>query len=189
MKSSNRLIWVDCEMTGLDPSRHVILEIASVITDYDLKVIAQGPVLAIRQTESALGRMDAWPRRTHMKSGLLTRIKSGVHVTDAEKQTLRFVRTHCEARVSPLCGNSVGTDKQFLAKYMPKLVKFLNYRIIDVSSIKLLAAAWYGKRSAPPPKQSSHTAATDIAESIAELRYYRDNFFVSVDRHAKRAGR
>lgn len=170
---------MDCEMTGLDPEQHVLLEIATIITDYDLNIVARGPVLAIRQGQSKLDRMDAWCRRTHGKSGLLDRVRDeGVSVAEAERQTLNFVRRYCYVRTAPLCGNSIGQDKRFLAKYMPKLDAFLHYRIIDVSSIKLLVSDWYEGRYQSPQKQEAHRALSDIEESIAELDYYRKSVFV-----------
>ncbi|HKS24175.1 MAG TPA: oligoribonuclease [Thermoanaerobaculia bacterium] len=182
-KSDKYLVWIDCEMTGLDPQQHVLLEIATIITDYDLRIIARGPVLAIHQSESKLGLMDAWNRRTHGGSGLLERVRhEGVSVAEAERQTLAFVRRYCTIRSAPLCGNSIGQDRQFLARYMPKLEAYLNYRVVDVSSIKILVKAWYGKKHAPPKKKETHRALDDIEESIAELDFYRKNVFVTIRR-------
>lgn len=170
---------MDCEMTGLDPDRHVLLEIATIITNYDLEIVARGPVLAIRHSQAKLDTMDAWCRRTHGRSGLLDRVRDeGVSVAEAERQTLSFVRRHCYVRTAPLCGNSIGQDKRFLARYMPRLDAFLHYRIVDVSSIKLLVSEWYGDKYKPPPKQEVHRALSDIEESIAELDYYRKKVFV-----------
>ena len=179
VRSDEHLVWIDCEMTGLDPDRDALLEIASIVTDYDLRIVACGPELAIRAHPAKLARMDAWNRRTHTKSGLLERIRTeGVPVAEAELQTLRFVRRHCVVRTAPLCGNSIGQDKRFLARYMPRLHAYLNYRVVDVSSIKLLATAWYKGRHAPPSKRSRHKALADIEDSIAELRHYRRAVFV-----------
>ena len=173
MRRKDRFVWVDCEMTGLDPARHVLLEIATIVTDQDLNIVAHGPELAIRQPAARLRLMDAWNQKTHRESGLLDRIKSsGVSAAEAERQTLRFIRKHCYARTAPLCGNSVWQDKQFLARYMPDLHGFMHYRIVDVSSLKLLVKHWYPKAE-PPQKASSHRALADIEESIAELRYYQ----------------
>jgi len=178
-KSKKHLVWIDCEMTGLDPTHDVLLEIATIITNYDLEIIAYGPVFAIRQSEKKLESMDAWNRRTHKKSGLVTRVREeGVSVAEAEKHTLAFVKRHCYARTAPLCGNSIGQDKRFLAKYMPKLHDFLHYKVVDVSSIKVLAKEWYGGRYESPQKQELHRALADIEESIAELDYYRRTIFV-----------
>jgi oligoribonuclease len=170
---------MDCEMTGLDPDRDVLLEIATIITDYDLEIVARGPVLAIRHSKSKLDMMDAWCRRTHGKSGLLDRVRDeGVSVAEAERQTLNFVRRHCYVRTAPLCGNSIGQDKRFLARYMPKLDAFLHYRIVDVSSIKTLVSEWYEGRYESPKKKGAHRALSDIEESIAELAYYRKTVFI-----------
>ena len=178
-RSKKHLVWIDCEMTGLDPTHHVLLEIATIITNYDLEVVATGPVLAIRQSAAKLELMDAWNRRTHRQSGLLDRIaEEGISVAEAEKQTLAFVKRHCYAHTAPLCGNSIGQDKRFLAKYMPALHDFLHYKVVDVSSIKVLVNEWYAGKYESPPKQELHRALADIEESIAELRYYRDNVFV-----------
>ncbi len=170
------LVWIDCEMTGLDPKSDALLEIATIITDYDLEIVARGPVFAIRQSDAKLAAMDAWNRRTHKKSGLIERVRNeGVSVAEAERQTLAFVRRYCLKRSAPLCGNSIGQDKQFLAKYMPELHEYLNNRIVDASSIKLLVKQWY--KLQPFEKKESHRALDDIEESIAELRYYRENVF------------
>jgi oligoribonuclease len=178
-RSEKHLVWIDCEMTGLDPARNVLLEIATIITDYDLDIVAHGPVLAIRQSDAKLAMMDAWNRRTHKQSGLIERMKiEGVSVAEAEKQTLGFIKKYCYKRTAPLCGNSIGQDKRFLAKYMPDLHEFLHYKVVDVSSIKVLTSEWYGGKYKPPPKAELHRALADIEESIAELRYYREHVFV-----------
>lgn len=178
-RSKKYMVWMDCEMTGLDPQRDVLLEIATIVTDYELNIIARGPDLPIRATEGRLAGMDAWNRRTHKKSGLFDRIRSeGVTVAEAERQTLRFISKYCYKRTAPLCGNSIGQDKRFLARYMPELHEYLHYRIVDVSTIKLLAAEWYGGRYKPPEKKEEHRALSDIEESIAELAYYREKIFV-----------
>jgi oligoribonuclease len=178
-RSKKHLVWIDCEMTGLDPKKNVLIEIATIITNYDLEIVARGPVLAIRQSDAKLAMMDAWNRRTHRKSGLLERLKAeGVSVAEAERQTLAFVKKHCYARTAPLCGNSIGQDKRFLAKYMPALHDFLHYKVVDVSSIKVLVTEWYGRKYQSPPKQELHRALADIEESIAELAWYRENVFV-----------
>jgi len=179
-RSKKNLVWIDCEMTGLDPDRNVLIEIAVVITNYDLEIIARGPALAIKQSKAKLEMMDAWNRRTHKRSGLLDRIRNeGVPLNEAEEEVLKFVKRYCYARTAPLCGNSIGQDKRFLAKYMPRLHEFLHYKVIDVSSIKLLAMEWYGGKYQPPQKQELHRAQADIEESIAELRYFRETVFVS----------
>ena len=178
-RSKKHLVWIDCEMTGLDPAKDALLEIATIITDYDLNVIAHGPVLAIRQSEARLAGMDAWNRRTHKKSGLIDRVRtSGISVAEAERETLAFVKKHCYAQTAPLCGNSIGQDKRFLAKYMPELHAFLHYKVVDVSSIKVLVTEWYDGKYRSPEKKELHRALDDIEESIAELRYYREHVFV-----------
>lgn len=179
-RSKKHLVWIDCEMTGLDPTHDVLLEIATIITNYDLEIVAKGPVLAIRQSEARLARMDAWNRRTHRKSGLLDRVRQeGVSTAEAERQTLEFVKRYCYARKAPLCGNSIGQDRRFLVKYMPRLDEFLHYKVVDVSSIKVLVSEWYGSRFEAPRKLELHRALSDIEESIAELDYYRKNVFVT----------
>jgi len=178
-RSKKNLVWIDCEMTGLDPERNVLIEIAVIVTNYDLEIVARGPVLAIRQSKAKLDLMDGWNRRTHKRSGLLARIQAeGVALRDAEDEVLRFVKRYCYARTAPLCGNSIGQDKRFLVKYMPRLHEFLHYKVIDVSSIKLLATEWYGGKYESPEKQELHRALADIEESIAELRYFRDTVFI-----------
>ena len=178
-RSRKRLIWIDCEMTGLEPERESLIEIATIVTDYELDVIARGPVLAIKAPPARLKAMNAWNRRTHGRSGLLERVnKEGVSLAEAERRTLAFVRKHCYAKTAPICGNSVGHDKRFIARYMPKLYAFLNYRVVDVSTIKVLAKEWYGDRYPGPPKQELHLALADIEESIEELRYWRASVFV-----------
>ena len=178
-KSKKHLVWIDCEMTGLDPAKNVLLEIATIVTDYDLEIVARGPVLAIRASEAKLAAMDKWNQRTHKKSGLLERVRtSSVPVAEAERLTLEFVKKHCYAQTAPLCGNSIGQDKRFLAKYMPDLHDFLHYKVVDVSSIKVLIKEWYAGKYESPKKQELHRALDDIEESIAELKYYRDHVFV-----------
>ena len=179
-KSEKNLVWIDCEMTGLDPARDRLLEIATIITNYDLEIVARGPVFVIRQSDERLRNMDAWNRRTHGASGLIDRVRSeGVSTAEAERQTLAFIRRYCYKKKSPLCGNSIGQDRSFLSRYMPDLNEFLNYRVIDVSSIKLLAANWYAGKYKPPQKPETHRALDDIEESIAELAYYRKHVFVA----------
>lgn len=178
-KSKKHLVWMDCEMTGLDPAKDGLLEIATIITDYDLEIVAHGPVLAIKQSEAKLAGMDAWNRRTHKKSGLLDRVRSeGVSVAEAERETLAFLKKYCYKRTAPLCGNSIGQDKRFLARYMPELHEFLHYKVVDVSSIKVLIKEWYDNKYEAPEKKELHRALDDIEESIGELRYYREHVFV-----------
>lgn len=178
-RSRKYLVWIDCEMTGLDPATDRLLEIATIITNYDLEIIDRGPVLAIRQSEARLAKMNAWNRRTHGQSGLVERVRTdGVSEAEAEELTLKFVKKYCYKQTAPLCGNSIGQDKRFLARYMPRLHDFLHYKVVDVSSIKVLASEWYAGKYASPPKKELHRALDDIEESIAELAYYRDHVFV-----------
>lgn len=167
------MVWIDCEMTGLDPDRHTLIEIATIVTDFDLNIIDRGPDLAIKQTPSALKKMDAWPRRAHTSSGLLDRARAeGVSLAEAERKTLNFIKKHCAKNTAPLCGNSVWQDKRFISRYMPSIEKYLHYRIVDVSSIKLMVKHWHPDQQ-PPAKQDTHRALADIEDSIAELQFYR----------------
>jgi oligoribonuclease len=179
-RSKDNLVWIDCEMTGLEPETDTLLEIATIITNYDLKILARGPVLAIKTAAARLTKMDKWNQTTHSGSGLLDRVRTeGVALADAERQTLNFIRRYCYKKSAPLCGNSIGQDKRFIAKYMPDLHEFLHYKVIDVSSIKLLVSKWYGGKYESPKKKELHRALDDIEESIDELRYYREHVFVA----------
>ena len=170
------LIWMDLEMTGLDPEREVIIEMATIVTDGDLNVLAEGPVFAIATPEDKLAAMDEWNQTHHAASGLLDRVrKSSVSALEAEAQTLAFIERYAERNTAPLCGNSIWQDRRFLARYMPALEGYLHYRIIDVSSIKELARRWRPELVTAFGKQNAHTALADIRESIAELRHYRDH--------------
>ncbi len=176
------LAWMDLEMTGLDPARHVIVEIATLITDDDLSVVAEGPDLVVHADSVQLDRMDSFVRAMHTRSGLLTAIEtSPISLREAGRQTLIFLRRHIrEARTVPLCGNSIGTDRRFLAGQLPEVEGFLHYRSIDVSSIKELCRRWYPDvLAAAPPKAETHRALDDIRESIAELAYYRSTIFAA----------
>lgn len=178
-KKSERLIWIDLEMTGLDPDRCHILEIATVVTDGQLELVAEGPNLVVHQDEAALTTLSDWSRERFTASGLLDRVRaSQIDLAEAEALTLAFVQEHCRPRQSPLCGNSVHTDRSFLRRGMPELYEFLHYRNIDVSSVKELVKRWYPKRYDPPKKTGSHEALADILESVRELAYYRETFFV-----------
>ena len=174
------LVWLDLEMTGLEPERHVIVEIATLVTDDELEIVATGPDLVIFQPPEAMAQMDDFVREMHTKSGLLPKIEaSTISLADATAQTLEFVRQHVpDARTVPLCGNSIGTDRRFLAKYMPELEDHLHYRSVDVSTIKELARRWYpGVLKGRPDKEGRHRALDDIVESVEELRYYREVVF------------
>ncbi len=175
------LAWMDLEMTGLDPARHVIVEIATIITDDDLEIVAEGPDLVVHATDAELAEMDDFVLAMHTDSGLLDTIRSSqLSLPDAGAQTLAFLREHLtEERAVPLCGNSIGTDRRFLATYLPEIEDYLHYRSVDVSTIKELGRRWSPQviRGAPV-KAGSHRALDDIRESIEELRYYRRTMFV-----------
>jgi oligoribonuclease len=176
-QDSSHLIWIDLEMTGLDPDNDLIIEIASIVTDQNLHILAQGPVLAIHQADAALDAMDEWNQQHHGQSGLIERVKaSTVDTADAERQTIEFIRQWVPENTSPICGNSIGQDRRFLYRYMPKLEAYFHYRSIDVSTLKELAARWAPAVKEGFTKQSSHQALDDIIESIEELRYYREHF-------------
>ena len=173
------LVWIDLEMTGLNPLRDRIIEMATIITDSDLNVVAEGPVLAISQPQALLDGMDEWNQTHHSASGLLERIAlEGVSETEAEALTLAFIETHVELGTAPLCGNTIWQDRRFLSRYMPSLERYLHYRMIDVSSIKELAKRWHPHIASGVVKTNQHTALADIRESIEELRYYRAHLFV-----------
>ena len=176
------LVWMDLEMTGLDHTTEVIVEIATIITDDDLTIIAEGPDLVIHQPDEVLATMDPFVVDMHTKSGLLDQIKaSEVSLEAAGAATLDFIRQHVPESASvPLCGNSIGTDRRFLAAYLPEIENYLHYRSIDVSSVKELVKRWYpGIDTARPRGQGSHRALDDIRESIREMAYYREHVFVS----------
>ena len=173
------LLWIDLEMTGLEPDRHVIIEIASLVTNANLDILAEGPVFAIRRTEEQLALMDAWNRGTHGASGLIKRIaEAGVEIEEAERETLAFMRKWVVKGQSPLAGNSIAQDRRFLRREMPKLDAYLHYRNVDVSTIKELVRRWYPAGPQPPEKKQAHQALDDIRESVDELRWYREHIFV-----------
>lgn len=177
MDAAPPLVWIDLEMSGLDPDACQILEIATLITDGNLELIAEGPDIVIHQQGHVLDAMDAWCTQQHGNSGLTAGVRaSTVSLAEAEARTLEFVRRHCPPGKSPLCGNSIGHDRRFLIKHMPQLAGFLHYRSVDVSSVKELARRWYPDL-APPRKGETHRALDDIRESIAELRHYREHIF------------
>ncbi len=173
------LVWMDIEMSGLDPEVNTILEIASVITDYNLELISEGPVIAVFQTDDVLDSMDDWNKKHHDESGLIDRVrKSTLNIKDVEIMTLNFIKDYVSPKISPLCGNSIWQDRRFLIKYMPELENYFHYRNIDVSSVKELYSRWYP--DLPPfKKENAHSALKDIYESISELRYYRSKIFIS----------
>ncbi|MGO1247029.1 MAG: oligoribonuclease [Oceanisphaera sp.] len=175
---AENLVWIDLEMTGLEPDEHKIIEIASIITDKELNILAEGPVLAIYQDEAELAKMDDWNVRTHTGSGLVERVKkSQVCEGEAISQTLAFLRQWVPEQSSPLCGNTIGQDRRFLARHMPELESFFHYRSIDVSTIKELVRRWQPALLEQFPKKGSHKALDDIRESIAELQFYRKTVF------------
>ena len=172
--SAQNLVWIDMEMTGLDPEQNVVLEIATIITDKDLNVLAQGPVIAIHQSDEELAKMDEWNVNTHTKSGLVARVKASEYdEAKAVAETLAFIRQWVPERTSPLCGNSIGQDRRFLARYMPRLEAFLHYRNVDVSTLKELAKRWKPEAYSSFKKAQKHTALADVYESIDELAHYR----------------
>ena len=171
------LIWIDLEMTGLNPDTDLIIEIATVITDKDLKILAHGPVLAVHQSDAALAAMDDWNQKHHGESGLIDRVKaSTINEAEAERLTIEFLKQWAPENTSPICGNSIGQDRRFLYRYMPKLEAYFHYRNIDVSTLKELAARWAPEVKNGFNKESTHQALDDIIESIEELRYYREHF-------------
>jgi len=174
------LVWMDLEMSGLDPTRDTILEIATLITDNELQLVAEGPVVAIHQPPSVLDAMDEWNREHHSASGLVQRVReSTITMREAERLTREFVASRCVERSAPLCGNSIHQDRRFLHRYMPSLDGYLHYRNVDVSTVKELVRRWYPGEPGPPEKKHAHLALDDIRESIEELCFYRRKFFRS----------
>jgi oligoribonuclease len=177
IQSANNLIWIDLEMTGLDTTRDYIIELATVITDNGLRILADGPVIAVHQANTRLSAMDHWNRKHHTESGLIERVRQSRHTeVEAEHMTLEFVRQYVPSETSPMCGNSVCQDRRFLHRFMPRLERYFHYRNLDVSTVKELVRRW-----APGlkvfDKASTHRAREDIYESIEELRYYRAQVF------------
>ena len=176
-KSEQNLIWIDLEMTGLYPDKDRIIEIAVVVTDAQLNVRVEGPTLAVHQSNVALDAMDAWNKGTHGRSGLIDRVKaSAINEAEAERLTIEFLKQWVPENTSPICGNSIGQDRRFLYRYMPRLEAYFHYRNIDVSTLKELAARWAPEVKNGFNKESAHQALDDIIESIEELRYYRQHF-------------
>lgn len=177
MYSAKNLIWIDLEMTGLDPDNDLIIEMATIVTDSQLNILAEGPVLAIHQSDEVLAGMDEWNTRQHGGSGLTQRVRdSRISEAEAEAQTLAFLEQWLPANASPICGNSICQDRRFLYRYMPKLEAYFHYRNLDVSTIKELAARWAPQVRDGFKKGEVHLALADIRESIAELQYYREHF-------------
>jgi oligoribonuclease len=176
-KSDQNLVWLDCEMTGLDPERDRIIEIAVVVTGPDLEPRIEGPVIAVYQTDAQLDLMDAWNKGTHGKSGLTDKVRaSTVSEAEAERQVLAFISQYVPKQGSPMCGNTIGQDRRFLVKYMPTLEAWFHYRNLDVSTLKELARRWKPDVYASFKKRQLHTALADVHESIDELLHYREHF-------------
>ena len=176
-QDQNNLIWLDMEMTGLNPDTDRIMEIAIVVTDSQLVTVAEAPVLVIRQTDAALDAMDNWNRGTHARSGLIEKVKaSALAEADAERSMLEFLAQHVPTRASPMCGNSICQDRRFLARWMPGLEAYFHYRNLDVSTLKELVRRWKPELARGVVKNGKHEALADIYESIEEMKYYRDNF-------------
>ncbi len=182
-QSADNLIWTDLEMTGLDTDNDLIIEIATIVTDGQLNILAEGPMIAIHQSDEVLEQMDEWNTNQHTKSGLVARIKDSEYtVTDAENKTLEFVKKFVPGRTSPMCGNSICQDRRFMHRLMPNLEQYFHYRNFDVSTVKEASKRWYPK-GPQFVKESSHLAMDDIRDSINEMRFYRKHHFVSsVDR-------
>ena len=178
-KKNDRLVWVDMEMSGLQPETDRILEIAMIVTDGDLNIVAEGPVLVVHQEDAVLDRMDAWNKGTHGKSGLIDKVKaSTLTEADVEEACLAFLKQHVKSSISPMCGNTIHQDRRFMNRYMPKLEAYFHYRNIDVSTIKELCKRWQPEIAKGFSKQQAHTALADIIESVEELRYYREKLFI-----------
>jgi oligoribonuclease len=178
-RKNDRLVWVDMEMSGLLPETDRILEIAMIVTDGDLNIVAEGPVLVVHQEDAVLDRMDAWNKGTHGKSGLIDKVKAST-LTEAEVEAacLAFLKQHVKSSISPMCGNTIHQDRRFMNRYMPKLEAYFHYRNIDVSTIKELCKRWQPEIAKGFSKQQAHTALADIIESVEELRYYREKLFI-----------
>ena len=175
-QDANALIWIDLEMSGLSPERDRIIEVAVVVTDTQLDIVAEGPVLAVHQDDAVLDGMDAWNKSTHARSGLIARVKaSRLAEADVEAQVIAFLTQHVPTDASPMCGNSICQDRRFLARYMPDLEAYFHYRNLDVSTLKELARRWKPAIVPGFAKQGKHEALADIYESIEELRYYREH--------------
>jgi oligoribonuclease len=178
-RKNDRLVWVDMEMSGLLPETDRILEIAMIVTDGDLNIVAEGPVLVVHQEDAVLDRMDAWNKGTHSKSGLIDKVKaSTLTEAEVEAECLVFLKQHVKSSISPMCGNTIHQDRRFMNRYMPKLEAYFHYRNIDVSTIKELCKRWQPEIAKGFSKQQAHTALADIIESVEELRYYREKLFI-----------
>ena len=179
-QDANNLIWIDLEMTGLDTQKDVIIEIATVVTDAQLNILAAGPMLAVHQSDEILNGMDEWNTRQHGASGLTERVKSStITEAEAEKATIEFLSEYVGKGVSPMCGNSICQDRRFLARCMPELESYFHYRNLDVSTLKELAKRWHPEIASGVTKKGAHLALDDIKDSIEELRYYRERMFIA----------
>jgi oligoribonuclease len=177
MDKSLNLIWIDLEMTGLQPESDRIIEIATLVTDAELNLLAEGPTLAIKQSDAALEAMDEWNQSHHGASGLIERVKkSTIDENEATRQTIEFLMQYCAKNTSPMCGNSICQDRRFMANYMPELESYFHYRNLDVSSVKELVRRWKPEILSGLVKQGTHQAMEDIKDSVAELQYYREHF-------------
>ena len=176
-QNDTHLVWVDMEMSGLDPDKDVVLEVALVVTDKDLNLVEEGPVLVVHQSDAVLDAMDSWNKSTHGKSGLVDKVKaSPLSEADVERHMIEFMQKHVGERKSPMCGNSICQDRRFMARHLPKLEAYFHYRNLDVSTLKELAARWRPELKDGFKKANNHTALADIQESIEELKYYREHF-------------
>lgn len=176
-QDQNALIWLDMEMTGLDPDKDKIIELAVVVTNSQLETIAEGPVWVVHQSNEVLDGMDDWNKGTHGRSGLIDKVKaSTLSEADVEAQCLEFIKQHVPARISPMCGNSIGQDRRFMVRYMPKLEEYFHYRNLDVSTLKELVRRWKPELAKGLTKHGKHEALADVYESINELKYYREHF-------------
>ena len=179
-QDANALIWIDLEMTGLDSTNDLIIEVATIVTDSDLNIVAEGPVLAVHQSDEVLAGMDEWNTNTHNKTGLVERVRaSTLNEAEVERQTIAFLGEYVGKNRSPMCGNSICQDRRFLARYMPELEAYFHYRNLDVSSVKELAKRWKPEILPGFSKKNTHRALDDIRESVDELRYYRQHFLVT----------
>ena len=178
-KSKYNLVWMDCEMTGLDVEKEVLIEIATLITDSELNILEEGPCIAVHQRDELLEKMDEWNTKHHNASGLVKRVRESlINEVEAEKRTLDFIKKYCPKGISPLCGNSIHQDRKFLHKYMPEMQDYFHYRSIDVTSIKELVSRLYPNGPKFPKKSQEHVAMIDIRESLQELIFYRENYFL-----------
>jgi oligoribonuclease len=176
-QNDTHLVWIDMEMSGLEPDQDCVLEVALIVTDKDLVLVEEGPVLVVHQSDAVLDAMDNWNKGTHGKSGLIDKVKaSPLSETDVETRMIEFMKQYVGERKSPMCGNSICQDRRFLARHMPKLEAYFHYRNLDVSTLKELAARWRPELKDGFKKANSHTALADIQESIEELKYYREHF-------------